>query len=287
MSPFTQSQRRLRPTTPVSSAGRAAALLRGLLVTALLLLATVAAAQEYRWEDVRQHVTIRPDGVVEVSDERTLRAVDGDFGEAFICIEHTGGQRIELLPSTRVVAAPVPGRPRTQACESGAAGTEVVMAFDRRIREAKIRFDYLLHGSVDFYGDVVQWYWQIFGPDESFARGYELIVDAPGAMEEPFDAYVHRFGNTELPEVELSEGRDRLSVSFRRIPEGDGVEIRYLMDPRLFEVTGEGLMHELLLVDESRIAGLRRAREHALPGIRGAAVTALVAVTVVVPAARQ
>ena len=47
-----------------------------------------------------------------------------------------------------------------------------------------------------------------------------------------------------------------LSVAFDRVPSGDGVEIRYLMDPALFTLQGRTPGFERLLEDEARIAGV-------------------------------
>src|SRR5690554_1056838 len=79
-------------------------------------------------------------------------------------------------------------------------------------------------------------------------------------MTEPYDAYVHRFGNLEEPTVELSEDRSRLTVQFDRVPGDDAVEIRYLMDPALFEQRGTQPGFEDLLIDEHEVQNL----EHSL-----------------------
>jgi hypothetical protein len=74
-----------------------------------------------------------------------------------------------------------------------------------------------------------------------------------GPMAEPFDAFVMRYANPEEPTVALSADRSVLDVSFRRIPPNDGVEIRYLMDPALFDERGERAGLEALLRDQLRV----------------------------------
>jgi len=59
-----------------------------------------------------------------------------------------------------------------------------------------------------------------------------------------------------------------LNVAFDRIPTGDGVEIRYLMDPALFTVRGTANAFESLLRDQARIAGLQE-RDRQLRALRG------------------
>ena len=184
-----------------------------LLATAGLLLLQTASAAMY-WQNVQQDVHIQPDGVVRVLDQRTLIATgDDDFGEAFICVGLGTGQRLELLPGAGAIDMPGSTRAYTQACEDGSAGTEVVVHYDSRRRQGTVLFAYELHGTVDLYSDVAQWYWGIYGTRNVDANGYSLTVHAPGPMEFPYDAIVYRFNNPELPRVELSADRSTLQVA--------------------------------------------------------------------------
>ena len=97
---------------------------------------------------------------------------------------------------------------------------------------------------------------EIFGRKNVETVGYVLTVTAPGTMAAPFDAYVHRFSNPEQPFVGLADQRNVLTVRFDRIPAGEGVEIRYLMDPAVFTVRGTRQGFQELLEDEARIAGI-------------------------------
>ena len=226
----------------------------------VLVLGGWVSAQNYIWRDVVQEVTVEPDGTVLVYDERTL-TTDEDFGEAFICLNLGTGQTVRLLEGGALSPGPA-ATAFQQPCEDNPSGTELVVRQDERVDERRVFFRYRLEGSVDVYGDVVQWYWQILGREDQAVRGYSLTVEIPGPMAEPYDAYVHRLGNTELPTVRLSEDRQRLDVRYNFIPESTGVEIRYLMPPELFTVTGEGAALERLLRDETRLAGLDAARRN-------------------------
>lgn len=228
----------------------------------LLLLSSFAFANEYEWRDVVQTVDIQANGDVIVTDERTLWT-DEDFGEAFICVELGPSQTLTLLEDSGSLSLEG-ATAYQQNCESGARGQEIVVKHPYRINEGRVRFHYKLENTVDFYSDVVQWYWIIGEQDHPVMRGYDLTVTAPGAMSEPFDAYVHRFDNPEEPVVELSSDRQTLRVRFERVPAGDGVEIRYLMDPRLFIERGTTPGFENLLQDEARIAGLQEKEREAL-----------------------
>ena len=229
--------------------------LRPLLLLAVLLLGTAHA--RFEWRDVVQNVTIERDGSVVVVDERTLWT-DEDFGEAFICIGHESQVRVTLLDGSGAVSPGPAATAFQQACADGAAGTEVVVRQDQRVRERRVRFAYRLDGTVDVYRDVVQWYWNLIQLDHPPIVGYRLTVTAPGAMAAPFDAYVHRYANLEEPRVALSDDRRVLTVAFDRIPTGDGVEIRYLMDPAVFAERGTQDQFEALLRDEARIAGVQQ-----------------------------
>ncbi len=224
------------------------------LALSLLLAAALASAtaQSYEWRDVVQEVQIRSDGSVIVNDTRTLWT-DEDFGEAFICVRLAGDQSITMLEGSGALGSGPAARAFTQPC---ALGTELVVRNDRRISERRVRFVYRLEGAIDYYSDVVQWYWKILEDDHPVVRGYHLTVDIPGPMAEPYDAYVHRFGNLEEPRVELSQDRSSLTVQFDRIPGDDAVEIRYLMDPALFERRGTQPGFENLLLDEAEVQGL-------------------------------
>ncbi len=125
-----------------------------------------------------------------------------------------------------------------------------------RIQQRRVRFRYRLEGSVEPFSDVMQWYWEIFGRKNVETVGYALTVTAPGTMAAPFDAYVHRFSNPEQPFVGLADQRNVLTVRFDRIPAGEGVEIRYLMDPAVFTVRGTRQGFQELLEDEAQIAGI-------------------------------
>ncbi len=218
-----------------------------------LALTGAGLAQSYTWSDVVQVVTIQADGDVIVDDTRTL-STSGDFGEAFICVKLTGGQSLSLLDGSGALGPGPSAHAYSQPCDGG---TEVVVHNDVRVKERRVRFVYRLSGVLDVRRDVVQWYWQILEQEHPTVRGYTLTVSAPGPMSAPYDAYVHRFGNQELPSVALSEDRATLRVAFDRIPDGDGVEIRYLMDPALFTQKGARDGMEEFLRDEAKVAGVQ------------------------------
>jgi len=233
--------------------------MRTRLLLFLLLISSSTFAQRFEWQDVRQQVDISADGVVTVNDERTLWT-DGDFGEAFICIELEPGQSLELLNDSGALD---PGPPVTAFTQPCLGGTEMVVRNAQRLTQRRVRYHYRLRGSLEPFSDVVQWYWIILEQDHPPVRGYHLTVRAPGAMTTPYDAFVHRFANPEKPTVTLSADRTTLDVTFDRIPQGDGVEIRYLMDPALFTVSGTQAGLQQLLEDEARIAGILQNKRRA------------------------
>ena len=237
------------------------------LVVLIAAVLVGAAHARFEWRDVVQNVTIDRNGSVVVFDERTLWT-DEDFGEAFICLGHPARVRVTLLDGSGAVSPGPAATAFQQACADGGAGTEVVVRQDQRVRERRVRFVYRLDGTVDVYRDVVQWYWNLIQLDHPPIRGYRLTVTAPGPMAAPYDAYVHRYANPEEPRVALSEDRRVLTVAFDRIPGGDGVEIRYLMDPALFSERGTQDRFEALLRDEARIAGVQQ-NQRLLRSLRG------------------
>src|SRR5690625_2861507 len=213
--------------------------MRKILLLLFFVLSLPAASAAMYWEDVVQTVDIHADGRVTVSDERGLRATgDDDFREAYICLDHEKDQTVTLLDTSGATDVPGQARAYSQACEDGSGGTELVVRYDSRRKNGRVRFDYELEGTLDFRSDVVDWYWGIYGTRNIEARGYRLVVNAPGSMEFPYDAVVYRFDNPEHPEVVLSEDRSTLTVTLNRIPEAYGVEIRWLMDPDLFTEKG-------------------------------------------------
>ena len=241
---------------PLPPAQRLPALRRSVLcLAALLLVAGSWAEARFEWRDVVQEVDILPDGTVVVEDERTLWT-DEDFGEAFICLEHGANVAVELLERSGAVGAGPPATAYTQPCESGTAGTELVVENEERVTERRVRFVYAMSGTLDVYGDVVQWYWNLIQRDHPVIYDYALTVTAPGPMAAPYDAFVHRYDNPEEPVVALTDERSQLTVAFDVIPGGDGVEIRWLMPPDLFEVTGSGAQLEALLRDEAEVANI-------------------------------
>ncbi len=269
----------MRPRRPAPPSERTAAARRAargrrpsrpLLVLLALLLLGWAGAQSYQWRDVVQDVTLEADGSAVVQDTRTLWT-SGDFGEAFICVGHDAGQTVTLLPETAALGPGPSWHAYSQPCDHG---TEVVVHMDRRIQERRVHFAYRLSGTMDAYTDVVQWYWNLIQLDHPVILGYRLTVHAPGPMAAPFDAYVHRYANPEQPTVRLSDDRSTLSVAFERIPAGDGVEVRYLMDPTLFTLNGTrpGL-RDLLRNEQEHVAEqarnrlVERVRSHWLWGL--------------------
>ena len=237
-----------------------------LVVLALVALLVGAHAHgRFEWRDVVQDVRILPDGSVEVRDERTLWTNE-DFGEAFVCVVLRSGERLSLIEGETAALSPGPSAVGlTQSCSGG---TEVVVRQSQRVQERRVRFAYRLEGTVDAYSDVVQWYWNILERDRPVVLGYRLQVSAPGAMAAPFDAYVMRYANPEEPRVTLSSDRSTLTVAFDRVPAGDGVEIRYLMDPALFTVSGARPGFEALLRDQAAVSGVQ-TRERFWRVLRG------------------
>jgi hypothetical protein len=237
------------------------------IVLAALLVAVLASAAEARfeWRDVVQRFEIGADGGVVVVDERTLWTTE-DFGEAFVCVRLQAGQRLTLLDATGALSPGPDAVGRTQPC---AGGTEVVVRQDARVRERRVRFAYRLDGVVAAHDDVVEFYWNVLERDRPVVRGYRLEVIAPGPMAAPYDAYVMRYANPEEPVVTLSEDRSLLRVAFERVPSGDGVEIRWLMDPASFDLPGSGRSAlQRLLEDQTRVAGLA-SRDRLVRTVRG------------------
>lgn len=220
------------------------------------LVTSSVSAQEFTWRDVVQEVAIQPDGAVIVEDTRTL-TTDEDFGEVFICLNPGPGGTVTLLEGGALSPGPA-ATALTQPCEDGSGGTELVVRQEGRVGERRVFFRYRLDGSVDAYSDVVQWYWKVLEQEHPRVEGYSLSVTAPGPSTAPYDAFVHRLGNPERPQVTLSENRQQLSVRYDVIPEDTGVEVRYLMSPELFTLTRQEQQLETLLQDEARVAGLER-----------------------------
>lgn len=226
------------------------------LFLAGLALTGGVGAQEFRWQNVVQEVRVQADGAVVVLDTRTL-TTDDDFGEAFICLTPGPGRTVTLLGGGALSPGPA-ATALTQPCADGSGGTELVVRQEGRVGERRVFFRYRLDGSLEVYDDVVQWYWKVLEQTHPRVEGYRLSVTAPGPMAVPYDAFVHRLGNPEVPQVTLSESRQRLDVRYDAVPEDTGVEVRYLMPPELFTVTGRGPGLETLLQDEARVAGLER-----------------------------
>lgn len=221
------------------------------LIGAVLVALTTgsATAQQSEWRDVEQAVTIQPNGKVVVVDTRTLWTED-DFGEAYICFDLAEWQTIEMLPLTGAVGEGPPAAALSQPCS---VGTELVIRNAERVSERHLRFAYALDGTLDVYSDVVQWYWNMIQLNHPPIIGYRLVVKAPSGMPRLFDAFVHRYANPEEGRVWLSDDRSKLVVEFDLIPPGDGVEVRYLMDPSLFESQGSRPGLQELLRDEREL----------------------------------
>lgn len=231
---------------------------RAVLAVLALALAALASGQSYEWRNVVQDVTLEPSGSVVVDDTRTLWT-SGDFGEAFICVGHGSGQQVELLPGSGALGPGPTAHAFSQPCSGG---TELVVHMDRRIQERRVHFVYRIDGTMDAYSDVVQWYWNLIQLDHSVILGYRLTVHAPGPMAAPYDAYIHRYANPEQPVVHLSDDRSTLTVALDRVPSGDGLEVRYLMDPALFTLQGARPGLKRLLEDEVHVAGIdKRQRQ--------------------------
>ncbi|HHO55708.1 MAG TPA: DUF2207 domain-containing protein [Trueperaceae bacterium] len=239
----------------------------------LLLFLLNFAFARFEWRDVVQTVEILENGDVIVNDERTLWTNE-DFGEAFLCIPLTDNQELTLLDDSGSLSG-YKARAYQQRCEDGTNGQEVVVKHLNRISEGRVRFHYKLTNTLDYYSDVVQWYWGIVENKHPTIKNYDLTVNIPGTMSFPYDAYVHRFGNSEKPTVNLSSDRSELKVHFNKIPSRDGVEIRYLMPPSLFLEKGKNKGLDKLLKDETKVAGLgkfirlRSSPWMALPGLLG------------------
>ncbi len=248
--------------------------MRKLFLITVLLLFSAAHARIY-WEQIDQTVTIRPDGIVHVLDERRLKATgDDDFAEAFICIRLRGAE--ELVGGSRTGALDQPGRAtaRTQACEDGTPGTEVVVRYNSRRQSGHVLFEYELHNTVDYWSDTAEWYWNVHDSGSPEVMNYHLTVSAPGPMDFPYDAVVYRYRNPTLPLVTLSDDRSVLDVRFSHIPAATGVEIRWLMDPALFEQRGseprlEAILQEIARAENIMVPGAPRVSLDQVPELVG------------------
>lgn len=248
--------------------------MRKLFLISILLVFSAAHARIY-WEQIDQTVTIRPDGVVHVLDERRLRATgDDDFAEAFICIRLEGDE--ELVGGSRTGALDHPGQAtaRTQACEDGAPGSEVVVRYNSRRQSGHVLFEYELHNTVDYWSDTAEWYWNVHDTDSPEVRDYRLSVSAPGPMDFPYDAVVYRYRNPTLPQVNLNDDRSVLDVSFSHIPARTGVEIRWFMDPALFDRRGsepglEAILQEIARAENIMVPGAPRVSLDQVPEMVG------------------
>lgn len=254
------------------AAGRG--LMKKLFLITVLLLMSVASARIY-WDQIDQTVTIQPDGTVHVRDERNLRATgDDDFREAFICVRHEPDQELTLGSQSGALDSPSQANASTQACEDGAAGTEVVVRYDSRRQRGHVLFEYELHNTISYWSDTAEWYWIIHDDNSPEVRSYRLQVSAPGSMDFPYDAVVYRFGNPTLPDVSLSGDRSVLDVSFARVPANTGVEIRWLMDPVLFTERGtepglEASLQEIASAENIMVPGAPRVELAQLPDMVG------------------
>jgi len=208
----------------------------------------------FEWRDVVQEVTLLADGGVVVRDERTLWTPDEDFAEAFICVGHSSNERVTFIDAGTVPPSSA-ALGFSRAC---VGGTELVVSHVARVKQSRVVFEYRIDDSLQLHSDVVQWYWNVLQREHPTVVGYRLEVRAPGPMAEPYEAFVMRYRNPETPRVSLSGDRSLLSVAFDRIGDGDGVEVRYLMDPRLFEVRGETSGLEVFLRDQLVVSGLER-----------------------------
>lgn len=208
---------------------------------------SLAFAQRYEWRDVSQAVTIQPDGRVVVLDTRTLWT-DEKFEEAFICFGLGPNESVTMLPLTGAVGAGPDSYAYSQPC---GAGTEIVIRNAEPVSQRRMRFAYVFDGSLHYYSDVVQWHWNLIQLDHPPIVGYRLDVRAPGPMAEGYDAFVHRYANPDPGRVWLADDRSKLVVEFGLIPPGDGVEVRYLMDPSLYDAVGTEPGLEMLLEDEA------------------------------------
>lgn len=74
---------------------------RTLVLVAFAVLVGFVEAR-FEWRNVVQQVAILPDGTILVNDERTLWTNE-DFGDAFICIEHSPNERVVLLPGSGAI----------------------------------------------------------------------------------------------------------------------------------------------------------------------------------------
>lgn len=141
--------------------------------------------------------------------------------------------------------------------QSCAGGTELVVKNSSRVTERRVVFVYEVENSLSYYSDVVEWYWQMVELDRPRIDGYELIVHFPEPLQEPYDAFVHRY--TLLASevnVQLNPQHTELHVGIRAINRNVGLDIRAFMPPGAFSKKGSQPGLEMLLLDEASFARL-------------------------------
>ena len=229
-------------------------------VVALLMASAVVHAR-FEWRDVVQQVQVLSDGSVVVFDERTLWT-DEDYIEAFVCLP-IDERRLTVLPESGAVSEGPPAEAFSQSCEGG---TEIVVRQDERVSERRVRFAYRIADAVILHGDVAQLQLRTILPSRPPVVGFDLVIEAPGPMEHPYNAFLERLETRYLPRVTFSPDRSRLEVSYDHVPSDALVEVTWLMDPLLFDRTGEGNALDQLL-DDNLLAVTIVASLAADPGV--------------------
>lgn len=178
-----------------------------------------------------------------------------DFGEAFICVNHPNTMRLRMDTSASGALGQGPSSSAfQQSCDGG---TEVVVKNSSRVTERRVVFVYEIENSLSYYSDVVEWYWQTVELDRPRIDGYELIVDFPEPLQEPYDAFVHRYTLLASDvKVQLSPAGTQLRVGVGNLNPNVGIDIRAFMPPGGFTEKGSEPGLDMLLLDEASFARL-------------------------------
>lgn len=211
-----------------------------------------AQVKSYDHPEIRQVFTLLPTGDALVEEVRAFR-FRGAFTWAELRLRTTGRYGTYDIEYLSVTDADT-GEPLRM--ERRRDGPERVLRWSYRAQDTTRRFRlrYRIHGAVQRYPDVAQFYWKAIEDEHAPIGRVHITVIPPHPSPALFKVFVH--SRAAPGTLEIAPDGSRAVVRQAAIPETSFVEVRVLLDPARFGQAPlrRGETHESLLADERRQA---------------------------------
>jgi len=221
---------------------------RLLVPVLLLLLIPVSYSKSYYYDSIVFIIDFYENGSVLIDQIRDYHFI-GDFSWAYIDFKKSGADDIDIIDLIDLDT----GKSIPYTIQEDSRYIKINWNYDAYNENKKFHIIYSIHGAVNRYQDVSEFYWKLI--EEEHERINYLQVDAhlPNSSPNLFKVFIHSQG--ENGKLHFFNENSSTRFTLDNIPRNTFVEIRMLTEPSIFpqiKMT-ERSMYENILKEEKKI----------------------------------